>query len=144
MLIILSSIKKQFAKILNFHPPIVFLSSSIPILSKGMIVCKNVEIGKKSALKGQFPILPMRVEPMQFNSHRFVGQVTADGGGVPCPCHPLCVAALSCKAVRFTSHAATLAGVALYVHLVDGSTLFIIRQANVYLVVCVLMHITLH
>ena len=40
---------------------------------------------------------------------------------------------------------ATLAGTALYVRLVvyAGLSLFIIRQANVYLVVCVLTHITL-
>ena len=40
----------------------------------------------------------------------------------------------------------TLAGTALYVHLMvyTGLSLFIIRRANVYLVVCVLTRITLH
>ena len=39
----------------------------------------------------------------------------------------------------------TLAGMALYIHLMvyTGLSLFIIRRANVYLVVCVLTRITL-
>ena len=56
--------------------------------------------------------------------------------------------ALSCEAVLRVLLAMRCCswGTALYVHLMVymGLSLFIIRQANMYLVVCVLMRITLH
>ena len=61
----------------------------------------------------------------------------------------LCVAALSREAVLRVLLAmcgVVLVGMALYVHLMVymGLSLFIIRRANVYLVVCILTRITLH